>query len=211
MNRLPILNRRLAVVAPILALVLALAVALMPASASAAPAAAPEAGGVYHVVQRGETLSHIARHYGVTIESIKDVNHLWSNTIYVGQHLYIPAVQSGYSTGCSSVHHVRRGETLSSIARAYGTTYASLAAANGISNASYIYAGQRICIPNIYAQSGWTPKPQPDNGCYYTVRRGDTLSEIAQWYGYSTDHLARANGIAHPSHIYVGQQICVCN
>jgi LysM repeat protein len=222
MNHTRIFHRYLRFSGVALALALVLAVTLMPAAASAAPAAAPveapSASGRYHVVKHGETLSHIARYYGVTIDAIKKANHLWSNTIYVGQHLYIPAVQPKYQTGCSRVHYVHYGETLSEIARYYGTTTSALAAANGIYNASHIRAGQKLCIPNIYSSGhGYShgyQKPvshhKPSYGCYYVVQRGDTLSEIAKWHGVSTHYLARINGIHNPSYIYVGQRLRVC-
>ncbi len=41
----------------------------------------------------------------------------------------------------------------------------------------------------------------------YTVRNGDTLSGIAQKYGYTVDELAAYNGISNPSLIVVGQEI----
>jgi LysM repeat protein len=46
-----------------------------------------------------------------------------------------------------TVHVVQPGETLFSIATRYGTNVYTLAAANGITNVNYIYAGQRIVIP----------------------------------------------------------------
>ena len=221
--------RSLRIVALTLVLVMAFMVALLPASASAAPAAAnaeaPAYSGRYHVVRHGETLSHIARYYGVTVNAIKQANNLYSNTIYVGQHLYIPSPQPAYQTGCSRVHYVQYGQTLSGIARYYGTTTYALAAANGISNPSHIYVGQRLCIPNIYSSgsSGYhssghgnyypanSHHGKPSYGsCVYVVQRGDTLSEIAKWNGLSTAQLAHMNGIRNWSHIYVGQRLRVC-
>ncbi|HIC92991.1 MAG TPA: LysM domain-containing protein, partial [Anaerolineae bacterium] len=46
-----------------------------------------------------------------------------------------------------SVHVVRRGETLYSIARRYGTTVEALMRANGLSDPTRIYAGQRLIVP----------------------------------------------------------------
>lgn len=42
---------------------------------------------------------------------------------------------------------VQRGDTLSTIARAYGVSVKTLAAYNGITNPNYIVIGQRLCIP----------------------------------------------------------------
>lgn len=50
----------------------------------------PPAGRQEHVVQAGETLYSIARQYGTTVEAIKNLNGLTSDTIYVGQILVIP-------------------------------------------------------------------------------------------------------------------------
>ncbi|MCI7725402.1 MAG: LysM peptidoglycan-binding domain-containing protein [Erysipelotrichaceae bacterium] len=44
---------------------------------------------------------------------------------------------------------------------------------------------------------------------YYTVRSGDTLSDIASRYGTTYQHLAQINGIADPNRIYPGQKIRV--
>jgi hypothetical protein len=43
-------------------------------------------------------------------------------------------------------------------------------------------------------------------GCYI-VKKGDTLSHIAKWYGINYFELARFNGITNPSVIYIGQVI----
>ena len=46
----------------------------------------------------------------------------------------------------TKTHVVKKGETLSGIAKKYGTTVAKIAAANGISNVNKIYAGQKLII-----------------------------------------------------------------
>ena len=43
----------------------------------------------------------------------------------------------------------------------------------------------------------------------YRVKRGDSLSEIAKWYGVSVHQLAKANGIKNPNRIYAGQVLCI--
>lgn len=42
---------------------------------------------------------------------------------------------------------------------------------------------------------------------YYTVKKGDTLSEIAEKYGTTVSKLASLNGISNPNKIYAGQKI----
>jgi len=76
-----------------------------------------------------------------------------------------------------TIHIVRPGETLSSIARMYGVSVQAIINANGLSNPNLIYVGQRLRIP------GGGP-PAGGSGCVvYTVKRGDTLAAIAWRYG----------------------------
>ena len=184
---------------------------LLPAVASAAPmaavAGAPQASGVYYTVRPGDTLSGIARWYGTTVQAIMQANHLRNTTIFVGQVLFIPTGGGGGGGGggshqCSQHYIVQRGDTLSGIARWFGVSTSALAQANGISNPSRIYAGQRLCIP-----SGYYPPhpPQPTCGQFYVVQQGDNLSRIAARCGTTTQRLVYLNGLSHPSLIFPGQ------
>jgi len=118
-----------------------------PVAVSAAPA---QSGGFWHQVQRGQTVFAIGRLYGVSPYAIASVNGLanW-NRIYAGQWLWIPRSSSPYPGpyGCARNHYVSRGETLLGIARWYGVSAWSIAAANNIYNLNRIYAGQWLCIP----------------------------------------------------------------
>ena len=93
-------------------------------------------------------------------------------------------------------HTVKRGDTLAGIADKYGTTYQHLAAINGINNPDLIYAGQVLKIVGAAAPSKT-----------YTVKGGDTLSDIAARYGTTYQRLAQINGISNPDLIHPGQVI----
>jgi LysM repeat protein len=55
------------------------------------PASVPEGTGATHVVTKGETLSAIAAHYGVTVTALKTTNHIADEKkLAVGQTLNIP-------------------------------------------------------------------------------------------------------------------------
>ena len=198
-----VLNRRLLLA---LVLVLTLTAAVIPTAVSAAPVEMPESSGIVHIVKPGETLSHIARRYSVTVNALAVANGI-SNTsyVYVGQRIYIPAAQ-GAPAGCASYYWVRPGDTLSQVAAWYGIDTYSLAAANNLSNASYIYVGQKICIPNIYGGPSYPTNPGPGTG-YYVVKAGDTLSEIAAWHGTTVHHLMHINHLHNANYIYVGQHL----
>jgi LysM repeat protein len=96
------------------------------------------------------------------------------------------------------VHTVQRGETLSAIAARYGTTSQAIAQANGLANANYIYAGQRLTIPG---------GGSPATGGTYIVRPGDTLAAIAARHGTTVAALVRANRLANANYIYAGQRL----
>lgn len=92
---------------------------------------------------------------------------------------------------------IQPGDTLSEIAERYGTTTGTLAALNNIANPNLIVVGQTIRIPG---NSGSAAQ-------YYTIRPGDTLSEIAERYGTTTSALMALNGITNPNLIYAGTTI----
>jgi LysM repeat protein len=97
------------------------------------------------------------------------------------------------------VHVVKYGETLSTIAYGYGTTWQAIAAANSIVNPSRIYAGQVLVIP--------APGTIPGGGIggtRYTVRFGDTLSGIAARYGVTLNALYAVNPGVQGTILYVG-------
>ncbi|MEZ4660809.1 MAG: LysM peptidoglycan-binding domain-containing protein [Caldilineaceae bacterium] len=129
----------------------------------------------------------------------------------LGVILPTPALASAEAAPRQDTYYVvQRGNTLANIAYRYGTTAYALAQANGLANPNHIYVWQKLYIPG-----GSDGKPAWRGGyagaCAnpYWVKHGDTLSGIARYFGVNMHALARANGIAHPSHIYVGQVICI--
>ena len=100
----------------------------------------------------------------------------------------------------TQTYTVKSGDTLSSIASKYGTTYQELARINGISNPNKIYPGQVLKIGGGSSISSTE---------YYMVKSGDTLSAIAKKYGTTVNQLASWNNIANVNKIYVGQKLRV--
>ena len=125
------------------------------------PTSPPSSGGqqdgyVWHTVQRGETLSSIARKYNTTVQAITEANDIANpSQIYVGQRLKVPTSEgssggsSGGTAGCRYRHTVKRGEWVWQIARNYGVSPYAIMRANGMTmpQASTIYAGMVLCIP----------------------------------------------------------------
>ena len=106
-----------------------------------------EEGNTTYTVQRGDTLSAIARRFGTTVSAIVAENNIANpNLIFPGQVLRIPT--DGGEPGETISYTVQRGDTLSAIARRYGTTVAEIVRLNNISNPNLIITGQKLLIPN---------------------------------------------------------------
>jgi soluble lytic murein transglycosylase-like protein len=136
-------------------------VAMIAGVSVAVPAAATDR---VVVVQRGDTLSEIALQHGVSVAQLRALNGIADpNRIYAGQRLRLgePAGSAtpAPTTPNEAVHVVTRGETLTRIARQYGSTIAAIAKANGIVNPSFLRVGQRLTIPGSAsaAPAGKTP------------------------------------------------------
>lgn len=145
------------------ALMLGLLLSLwLPGAALASPAQTMQGGEKWvrvYTVRPGDMLSAIAMRYGVTVEALMEANNLRNpNKIEVGQDLIIPEAEMGMpgmdgpgvgGPQCAKYHVVRRGETISGIALAYGMDEYALARANGIYDLNEVYAGQEMCIAGM--------------------------------------------------------------
>ncbi len=114
-----------------------------------------------------------------------------------------PQVTQPAPTG-PRTHVVQAGENLFRIALRYGTSVEALTQANGITNPSFIYVGQRLKIPGTSEPS---PSPAPGGGKVHVVQPGENLFRIALKYNYSYWYLAQYNGISNPNFLSVGQEI----
>jgi LysM repeat protein len=122
--------------------------------ASVAPAFAQSTSGAVctqtHGVQRGETLSRIARTYGVTVANLQGWNGIVNaNKIYAGTNL---CVKVSYPSQGGTTYSVQKGDTLAAIARRFGVNMNVLAQVNNIVNVNRIYVGQVLVIPDVTIQ-----------------------------------------------------------
>ncbi len=107
----------------------------------------------------------------------------------------------------SAVHTVRRGETLSHIARRYGTTVNELRAANGWVNPRRLRVGQRLRIPGQDRAVSMSAEAATPTWTVYRVRRGDSLWKISRRYGVTVRELQQWNGLGRQSKIVPGQTL----
>ena len=158
------------------------------------------------IVKRGDTLSGIAEQYGTTVAQLVQLNNIKNpNLIYIGEVIKIsqttatPGNENPIEPNTIAnnyIHYtVQRGDTLSSIAARYNSTVSAIAGINDISNPNLIYVGERLLIPTV----------RQYNGTIYTVKPGDTLSEIAARYNISVASLVNENNIINANLIYPGE------
>lgn len=168
---------------------------------------------VTYTVQSGDTLWKIALEYGTTVQKIVDINGIGNpNLIFPGQVLRIlenSTVEGKEERGTGSiVYTVKRGDTISKIAMAYGVTAQHIVEMNDIQNPNLIYPGEKLRITESRSDQ-LNEMGDPNLDVTYVVRKGDTLWGISRKFGVSVDYLVRKNGIRDRNLIYVGEIIRV--
>ncbi len=158
-----------------------------------------------YTVRSGDTLGGIAQKHGVLVASIKSANNISGSTIRRGQVLTIPGssasstanyASSNGHTGSngSSKYKVRSGDTLGGIANKHGVRLASLKSANNMSG-NTIRAGQVLVIPNGHGSSSQNRSSGSSDIIKYSVRKGDTLWEIASKHNVSVASIKKWNNL----------------
>ena len=101
---------------------------------------------------------------------------------------------------------VKAGETLSEIAERHGTTVERLMQLNNLRSPQDLWAGSRIEVPGA---GGSSARGGAGGSGNYTVKSGETLSEIADRYGTSVQRLMEINGLRSPQDLWAGSRIQV--
>lgn len=175
---------------------------LIPTKNNSISTGSDDKNNTIYIVQRGDNLYSIAKRFNTTVQNIVNNNGISNpNLIYPGQSLIIAKSTANIQTKYMS-YRIKRGDTLWGIANKYNTTVNELAYINGIRNVNRIYINQVIRIP-VNISIG-----EYDCGhSIYTVRKGDTLSTIANRFGKNINEIAELNGIKNVNYIYVGQKL----
>ena len=168
------------------------------------------AGNALHVVAPGDTLAAIAAQFGTTVTALVETNQLADpDLLRIGQELAVPTVgvaEAAPSPQSSESHTVVAGETLASIASRYGIAPETLAAVNGITNPSLIYAGTTLRLAGPAAPE---VAVSPVSSAVHVVAAGESLNSVAASYGTSVSQLVTTNGLADPNLIRVGQELTI--
>jgi len=173
----------------------------------------PQRAYVYHRVRNGETLSVIARKYRTSVRSIMRANNLRrSNYIVAGKRLKIP--RRGYMqssprsvqkprNGQAVNHIVRKGDSLFTIAKRYGTTTKKIQELNHLTTTTLQKGQVLIIFP------GKSEPPAVNGLATYEVRPGDSPFLIAQRHQMPLNRLLYLNQLYPGSKIYPGQKLYI--
>lgn len=114
------------------------------------------------------------------------------------------------------IHYVKRGETLSEIARKYRTSVWKIARANNIRRKHVIRVGQRLKIPSRHAHIGKKGTTYAKASYKltskgtYKVRAGDSLWVISQRFNVPMDEIKKINQL-NSTVLYVNQELKISN
>lgn len=144
-----------------------------------------------YVVKKGDTLYSIARKYNTSVDNLKSINNITTDSLAIGQIIKLPST----SSTASDTYIVKKGDSLYSIARTYNTSVDKLKEINNLtSNALAI--GQVLKLPSSNASEN----------VVYTVKKGDSLYSIAREYGTTVDAIKKLNNITSNT-LSIGQKL----
>ena len=188
------------------------------ASVAAAAAGAPLllAAGAngwtsYHV-RDGDTLWDIAAAHRTSVSTLVRANHLrgGGHLIQSGTTLRVPARAKHRPAARTTTYTVRRGDTVGAIALRLGVPISHIMATNHLDHRGRIYAGQHLRVPAQPAKAQAKAARAAASGVRtrsYTVRAGDTVSDIAVRLHSSTAGIIKANHLHRTGRIVVGQRL----
>ncbi len=159
----------------------------------------------YYKIKKGDTIGQIAESYNVTVSDLRSWNDLSSNKIIAGKTLKIYSNETAeYEPNKTTIttntvsekttHTIKQGETIIGIAQLYGVSIDDIKKWNNLSS-SKIIAGKTLSIyPNGEIVSA-PPKTQT-NYIYHKIKKGETLSQIAEKYKVSIVSIRSLNDIS---------------
>lgn len=143
-----------------------------------------------YVVEKGDTLYKIAQKFGTTVDNLKSINNLTTDSLAIGQILKVPTENASIDT---NTYTVKSGDTLYGIASKYNTTVDEIKSLNNLTS-NTLSIGQVLKVPS---QSSTNT---------YIVKSGDTLYGIANKYNTTVDKLKKLNNLTSNT-LSIGQEL----
>ena len=138
-----------------------------------------------YTVAKGDSLYQIAKKYNTTVEALKLLNNLTSNTLSIGQKLIITTIAEEKASTDTTTYIVIKGDTLYQIAKKFNTTVETLKSLNNLTS-NTLSIGQKLIIP-----------ASKEDYTIYKVVKGDSLYQIAQKYNTSVDEIKKLNNLSN--------------
>ena len=145
-----------------------------------------------YIVKSGDSLYSIAKKYNTTVDEIKKLNNLTSNSLSIGQILNIPLSE----VVLVNEYIVKSGDSLYSIAKKYNTSVDELKSLNNLTS-SMLSVGQKLNIPVIEEVSN-----------VYTVKSGDNLYSIARKFNTTVNEIKSKNNLSSNT-LSIGQKLII--
>lgn len=161
---------------------------------------------ITYTVQKGDTLSSIAKKFHINLNQLAQANQLANkNRLSIGQVLNIPS--NGIDENADYI--VKKGDSLSLIAKKFNTTVDKIRSDNHLKT-DVIFIGQKLCLSGEKVVSvSETSQTEPIDTEKYIVQSGDILWNIARRCGMSVKQLMEINHISNPKNLRVGQVLYV--
>lgn len=154
----------------------------------------------YYEVKKGDTLYDIASKFSTTVDEIKKLNNLKSNSLSVGQKLKIPEYVEKPSNNATNIsdnyYTVQKGDSLYAIANKFNTTVEKLKEINNLSS-NMLSIGQKLKISSSSSNTDTN---------VYTVQKGDTLYAIANKFNTTVDEIKKLNNLTSNA-LSIGQKL----
>jgi len=156
-----------------------------------------------HKVKAGESLVSIADKNNTTPQSIRQANHLTSNSIRSGMLLKMPTAQksadtqlavktAGNKPGSAQTYVVKPGDTFWNIAQKFSVSVNDIASWNKITAKSALVSGQKLTI-KAANQQAVAASAAGIRSISYTVKQGDSLAQISRKFNVSIADLRKWN------------------
>jgi len=146
-----------------------------------------------YIVQKGDSLYQIAKKYNTTVDELKKINNLTSNTLSIGQKIILPT-KSSQDTTEYEYYIVQKGDSLYQIGLKYNITTGELKKINNLSS-NLLNIGQKLKVPRM--KESYTT---------YIVQKGDSLYQIAKKYNTTVNELKTLNNIT-TNLLNIGQEL----
>lgn len=157
----------------------------------------PNENNNLYIVQKGDTLYSISRKFNISVDTLKRLNNLNSNNIYVGQQLILVEPENKVEY---DIYTVKKGDSLWSISQNYNITVNELIKLNNLDNTT-LQISQTLKVPKTVIEE--SPIQNEET---YIVQKGDTLWSISRKLGISVNELKDLNNLTS-NLLNIGQQL----